>query len=230
MMMFPTPTVQDSKNNGSSSQMQRNTKPLNAEVGGKLNPDWVELLMGWPKSWTCIDPISRVCYCQWIMENSYDQKTRAEEAMRLLRSGFMSEELSRQIGRPIGIHEAAILLAVLCEHKNRPDQARVFVACSEALEKEVRGVRTYTRTSCSSYKPEHTGQPTGEHSDTMQALSRLLAYFGKEAWKNGSWENAVPRVACTTANRVDRLKAIGNGQVPQVAALAWRILTGEVQS
>jgi hypothetical protein len=27
------------------------------------------------------------------------------------------------------------------------------------------------------------------------------------------------------ANRVDRLAATGNGQVPAVAALAWRILT-----
>jgi hypothetical protein len=27
------------------------------------------------------------------------------------------------------------------------------------------------------------------------------------------------------ASRVDRLKAIGNGQVPIVAATAWRILT-----
>jgi hypothetical protein len=27
------------------------------------------------------------------------------------------------------------------------------------------------------------------------------------------------------AHRVDRLKCIGNGQVPQCAALAWRILT-----
>jgi hypothetical protein len=27
------------------------------------------------------------------------------------------------------------------------------------------------------------------------------------------------------ASRVDRLKAIGNGQVPIVAALAWRILS-----
>jgi hypothetical protein len=26
------------------------------------------------------------------------------------------------------------------------------------------------------------------------------------------------------ANRVDRLRAIGNGQVPSVAALAWSIL------
>jgi hypothetical protein len=30
------------------------------------------------------------------------------------------------------------------------------------------------------------------------------------------------------ANRVDRLKAIGNGQVPAVAARAWRILTENV--
>jgi hypothetical protein len=27
------------------------------------------------------------------------------------------------------------------------------------------------------------------------------------------------------ADRVDRLKAIGNGQVPAVASLAWKVLT-----
>ena len=35
----------------------------------------------------------------------------------------------------------------------------------------------------------------------------------------------VGRVANGVANRVDRLKAIGNGQVPQCAALAWDILS-----
>jgi DNA (cytosine-5)-methyltransferase 1 len=29
------------------------------------------------------------------------------------------------------------------------------------------------------------------------------------------------------ANGVDRIKALGNGQVPSVAALAWRILGGK---
>ena len=38
-------------------------------------------------------------------------------------------------------------------------------------------------------------------------------------------EPALGRVAHGVANRVDRLKAIGNGQVPQVAATAWNILT-----
>ena len=38
-------------------------------------------------------------------------------------------------------------------------------------------------------------------------------------------EPDVGRVAHGVASRVDRLKAIGNGQVPAVAALAWRILS-----
>jgi DNA (cytosine-5)-methyltransferase 1 len=38
-------------------------------------------------------------------------------------------------------------------------------------------------------------------------------------------ESPVGRVAHGVASRVDRLKSIGNGQVPQCAALAWRILT-----
>lgn len=38
---------------------------------------------------------------------------------------------------------------------------------------------------------------------------------------------AISRVAVGVKCRVDRLKAIGNGQVPLVAATAWRILGGE---
>jgi DNA (cytosine-5)-methyltransferase 1 len=46
---------------------------------------------------------------------------------------------------------------------------------------------------------------------------------------DGSWwlvEPDVGRVAHGVAARVDRLKAIGNGQVPQCAAAAWQYLTG----
>lgn len=40
----------------------------------------------------------------------------------------------------------------------------------------------------------------------------------------GRWEDAIPRVAQGVTDRVDRLRAIGNGQVPAVAALAWHTL------
>ena len=52
--------------------------------------------------------------------------------------------------------------------------------------------------------------------------------------RDHSWRRLLPgwasepdvgRVAHGVASRVDRLKAIGNGQVPQCAALAWRVLS-----
>ena len=43
-------------------------------------------------------------------------------------------------------------------------------------------------------------------------------------------EPDVGRVAYGVANRVDRLRCLGNGQVPRVAAAAWRVLTGGVMN
>jgi len=39
-----------------------------------------------------------------------------------------------------------------------------------------------------------------------------------------NWEQDTPRVTEGTPNRASRLKAIGNGQVPQCAVLAWNLL------
>jgi DNA (cytosine-5)-methyltransferase 1 len=45
--------------------------------------------------------------------------------------------------------------------------------------------------------------------------------------ERGWWsvEPGVGRVAYGVAARVDRLKCLGNGQVPECMATAWRILT-----
>ena len=45
-------------------------------------------------------------------------------------------------------------------------------------------------------------------------------------WQWWATEPDVGRVANGVAARVDRLKAIGNGQVPLCAATAWRVLSG----
>jgi hypothetical protein len=109
------------KDSGSPSEYKRNEVPLAAQVGGQLNPTWVEKLMGWPENWTALNPMLDDKYVSWFQ-------------------GFAGTA-------------------------------------------------------------------------------------NREAWQDGSWENDVPRVAQNVPARVDRLKAIGNGQVPAVAALAWRILT-----
>ena len=50
--LLPTPTANDAKNNGTASQQNRNSAALNVVAGGSLNPDWVEVLMGFPRGWT----------------------------------------------------------------------------------------------------------------------------------------------------------------------------------
>jgi DNA (cytosine-5)-methyltransferase 1 len=49
---------------------------------------------------------------------------------------------------------------------------------------------------------------------------------GGECPRGRTPESVVGRVADGVADRVDRLRALGNGQVPAVAALAWTILSG----
>lgn len=52
-----TPTARDWRS-GKASQatMERNSRPLSEQIGGSLNPTWVEWLMGWPLGWTDLRP------------------------------------------------------------------------------------------------------------------------------------------------------------------------------
>lgn len=217
---WPTPHrfSPDGKSNGPSSNELAN--------GGSLNPTWVEKLMGWPKDWTCLNPISHVEYIQWLMGGPEDDtETRREEILRVLRKGNVAKEVQWEVGGFFGIPEATFLLSELCQYSDRPYQARVFLESAKTLEREMRGLRLQEGSSGPSSRPEQSKQRTGKYPDTMQTLSRLLAHYGKEAWQKGSWEDDIPRVVTGVANRVDRLRAIGNGQVPAVATTAFKLLS-----
>jgi hypothetical protein len=50
---FATPTARDWRSGkASEATMERNSRPLSEQIGGLLNPTWVEWLMGWPIGWT----------------------------------------------------------------------------------------------------------------------------------------------------------------------------------
>jgi hypothetical protein len=57
VQMWPTPTAHNSKETNAPSEKNRNTPTLAAQAGGKLNPPWVEWLMGWPIGWTDLKPL-----------------------------------------------------------------------------------------------------------------------------------------------------------------------------
>ncbi len=73
--------------------------------------------------------------------------------------------------------------------------------------------------------PEDVANPNGSQRQGIRepfGVRADRADFGGVGWWHS--EPDVGRVANGVASRVDRLKAIGNGQVPAVAALAWRTL------
>ena len=72
--MFPTPTVNDSKNNNPPSQALRNTPPLNVEIGFNMSPMWVEWLMGWPIGWTALQPLETGRFRQWCDSHGIDSQ------------------------------------------------------------------------------------------------------------------------------------------------------------
>lgn len=50
---FATPTARDWRSGKASPETRdRNSRPLSEQVGGSLNPTWVEWLMGFPLGWT----------------------------------------------------------------------------------------------------------------------------------------------------------------------------------
>jgi hypothetical protein len=55
--LWPTPVSRMHKDRGYPSEYGRNEIPLAAQVGGPLNPEWVEWLMGWPPGWTDLKPL-----------------------------------------------------------------------------------------------------------------------------------------------------------------------------
>jgi hypothetical protein len=55
--IFPTPTCHNSKEVAYPAEFTRKTPTLATHAGGKLNPTWVEWLMGWPMEWTDLKPL-----------------------------------------------------------------------------------------------------------------------------------------------------------------------------
>ena len=57
VQMWPTPTAHNAKECAATSEYNRKTPTLATHAGGKLNPMWVEWLMGWPLMWTDLKPL-----------------------------------------------------------------------------------------------------------------------------------------------------------------------------
>jgi hypothetical protein len=105
------------------------------------------------------------------------------------------------------------------------------VADADSKRQPPAGDASHNRSPDEAWQTNRTGSDGQvEHTDSTQREGNKCAKREQPTHSNTcgpSWWRAEPdvgRVANGVAARVDRLKAIGNGQVAAVAATAWRLL------
>lgn len=73
LVQFATPCARDWKDNGTSpAELERNSETLAMQAGGRLNPTWVEWLMGWPLGWTDCDALGTDKFRSWQQQHGVD--------------------------------------------------------------------------------------------------------------------------------------------------------------
>jgi len=89
--LWSTPTVNDAKNCSLPPSQGKRRSSVTTEIikaGGKgsLNPDWVELLMGWPIGWTALGGFPTNLRLKWGL-STHGNRRALRQALRTERGG-----------------------------------------------------------------------------------------------------------------------------------------------
>ena len=182
-LWLPTPTVQDSENDGGPSQCRRNTVPLNAAV--KMLPT----------------------------PNATDWKGRSTRSPGKERPAC-DDDLPTRIGGQLNPDWVCWLMGWPIGWESLEPMKKVLWLDWSVDPADMEKPESY---------PTPMSAKKGKTGNTIQEWGNNR--FRREPFKNGT--GPIPRVATGIKDRVNRLKALGNGQVPLCAVAAWEILIGK---
>jgi hypothetical protein len=204
--MWPTPVTRDWKDSGTKESLTRafnkRDSPglaltIGALDGGYLNPNWVEWLMNWPITWSNLNAIDAKKYQRW-KETSTKTLQKSEQLSEMWWDNDPSQASFGQ--QPNEQSEQ--------QHCNAVPQMPRNTTRQREMEGSYKG----------SNLPLLCNDIYLSESEAENVQSGMREQISVDETK------IVPRTDKNIVARVDRLKAIGNGQVPLCAATAWELL------
>ena len=211
-MTYPTPDKNMTKGtqedyqkirpSGQPAQYTINQAIRDKEGTGQLNPDWVEWLMNWPCGWTSLEGLKHEHFEYW----------KKASATQIQGTGEM---------RTMWFHQdpAETSYRSQCTEQQKEQYKNIVftvsreITCSGKMAESFKGKGMFILR-------KNIHLQTEQRNVLQSELCKSLGMAESET---------VPRVATGIMNRVDRLKAIGNGQVPGVAAIAFLILYNRIR-
>lgn len=169
---------------------------LPGQVGGPLNPTWVEWLMNFPLGWTSLEPLTNELFQDWKYRTESGTTDVSDCGGGPLRPLWWEEDPSETPYRP------------------QSNEQRARQHCPVVRGLPWPGAQD---SPASTLRDMRNGVP----AETVEAQGSRALPEPSVPEREGQ---TIGRVAMGVQNRVARLKALGNAQVPAVAALAWRIL------
>ena len=233
VMRWPTPLRSDWKRRGPNSKQQGLPEKVRSketiintptQQKSQLNPSWVEILMGWPRNWTNIKHSTSTDFNKWLVSWNKKEKHTKKTVPNMLKLD-KSKEIQKETEKFKDIPTEEILISFLCEYETGNNQTGIALQGKEISEEKMQVLWDWGKASDSPYRKELQKRCGGELSEFVHLVSQVYPSYGQKAWDDGTWEFTTPRVAHSIKNRVDRIKAIGNGQVPKCAVEAFNILS-----
>lgn len=215
-MLWPTPKCQDSR----AALIDRHKSNLGEVIHGRylnggdttpqttkarLNPNWVEWLMGWPINYTNLNRQRNNEIKFW--KKSCTAYLQGETMSNMWFSGDPAETPHRQESQQQSGGEYNDSLPKLPQ-SGAYENGRLGKGEGQDCDMQNlrKGIPTQTNTQKCNMQQ---GMPEREWQEER---AKAMGF--------------IPRISVGVQNRVDRLKAIGNGQVPLVAATAFKLLKG----
>jgi len=201
-MNWPTPNARDWKDSQTAGNRKSPGLGVMAHVGntidgGQLNPDWVEWLMNWPIKWSDLNGFNKQEFQRW-----QEASAEAVQGIGKMRTMWWYSDPSQT---PLGQQP---LEQPKQQHSNSLPEMSWDASCERKMERSQQG------SDLSLLRKDFYIQEA-KRKDLQQRMREQTCLDEAQI---------VPRVSKSVAARVDRLKAIGNGQVPLCAATAWRVL------